>query len=1032
MQKCFSHLLRLMLIAGFVCKLIVSNHTACGQDVSFSREVLPILAENCYACHGPDAKTSETDLRLDTREHLLPAVSLDKPETSQLIERVLSTDSSLLMPPPQSHKKPLSKKQVETLKRWIAQGANWGKHWSFELPKKAAIPENGFDHPVDAFVNQRLKEEGVSQSKPAPLHTLMRRLAFDLTGLPPDEAALNKVKSRDDLPTYIDELLASPQYGERMAMWWLDVARYSDTDGFQADSTRENWPWRDWVVDAFNHNMPFDRFTLEQFAGDLLPDATDDQRLATCFHRNHMTNGEGGRDPEESRVDYVIDRVNTMGTVWLGLTLGCCQCHTHKFDPISQADYYSLSAFFNSIDESGKAGKDASPFLKYKSTKTEHALKEAEDLVAERKPIEAKARQSARPEFENWLAQTQRTLSNQYRDWQPLEPNSLESTEGTQLESQADGSILAGEKLFKQDDYQISSTPKLKRLTGFRLEVLPDPLHTEGKLSRGESGEFILTEVKLYARERGNSQIRDVLLRTAVADFSADKKENNGYGLITDTLDDDPRNGWSTKGASATEKHVAQFILAEPLVLGPKEEAIIELRHRSTLGNANIGRFKIFWTDQLGEGLFNSNSNSNSKFESSALETFAKLDPEARAKIDEDLKKRLFEQFLEDYQPYLKARQVLARAEKQLDEIKNASKSQNVMVLSEKESPRDTFVLVRGVWDKHGDQVQPGVPSAIAAWPEDQPRTRIGLANWLVSRNNPLTARVLVNHVWQMLFGQGLVVTQEDFGIQGDIPIHADLLDWLAVDFMEHQWDVKRLVRLIVTSQTYQQDSSVSPEAMAKDPKNRLLARGARFRLASWMLRDAALKTAELISLPLGGPPVRPYQPDGVWEELFMGRYQYLPSEGAAQYRRTLYAFWRRSIAPTFLFDTAQRRSCEVRVGRTNTPLQALTMWNDATYLECSAAIALLAEDRMKDPQQRAAWIFQRVLSRSPDASEQQVLQRELSKAKEYYEQNPAEASKLLTRGQLVIRPEAKTPELAAHTVLASMLLNLDEAMTHE
>ncbi len=354
------------------------------------------------------------------------------------------------------------------------------------------------------------------------------------------------------------------------------------------------------------------------------------------------------------------------------------------------------------------------------------------------------------------------------------------------------------------------------------------------------------------------------------------------------------------------------------------------------------------------------------------------------------------------------------------------------MVLADLEKPRETFVLVRGVWDKHGEKVGPDVPAAIAAWPDDAPRNRIGLARWLTSTNNPLTARVFVNHVWQMFFGTGLVATQEDFGIQGDLPLHADLLDWLAVDFMEHGWDVKRLVRLIVTSRTYQQDSAASPELVAKDPKNRLLARGARFRLPSWMLRDSALSTAELISLPIGGPPVRPYQPDGVWEELFMGRFQYIPSEGTAQYRRTLYAFWRRSIAPTFLFDTAQRRSCEVRVGRTNTPLQALTLLNDASFLECSMALAVRASQRVNSLEDRAGWLFQRVLSRDPTARELAVLKRQLRTSLEYYQQNPTEADKLLSRGQVVIDGATSKPELAAQTILSSTLLNLDEAITHE
>ena len=991
------------------------------EPVSFSRDVLPILSDNCFGCHGQDESHRKGKLRLDLREAALAKEAFvpGKPEVSALIERIVTQDEDELMPPPKSHKARLTTAQVDVLRRWIAEGAVWGKHWSFETPIKAAAT----GHPVDAFIGRRLDAEGLAPAKEAPRHTLLRRLSFDLTGLPPTEAEAQAFLADTSPQAYekaVDRLLASPHYGERMAMWWLDAARYADTDGFQSDATRTNWPWRDWVVESFNRNVPYDRFTLEQFAGDLLPDATAEQKLATCFQRNHMTNGEGGRDPEESRVDYVLDRVNTMGTTWLGMTLGCAQCHTHKFDPITQADYYSLSAFFNSIDEDGKAGGAAKPFLAYQSKYADRAIAEAQKLVDEVKPAEAVARAAAEKPFSRWLDERRRQTRPDWQTWKIVKADSLETAEGTVLRQEADGAIQASGPHPNQDEYRIVSHDRLERITGLRLEVLPHPTHTGGGLSRGKDGEFKLTDLKLQVRTRGNNQIRDILMANAVADTMADKKKNNNYGDVKDTLDDDPRNGWTTKGADKTKPHVAVYALAEPLVLGPDDELMVELRQRSTLGDANIGRFRLAIAAEAGEAV--------NKVGASPREQLAALP--AGQPIDAKLRERLLGEFLADHAPYQASRLALDRAMRQLGETKAAAGKLNVMVLAERKEPRETFVHIRGVWDKHGDKVGPDVPKALAAWPEGEARTRLGLARWLTSKDNPLTARVTVNHLWQMLFGQGLVKTTEDFGLQGERPIHPELLDWLAVDLVEHGWDLKRMLKLIVMSATYRQDSAVTPALLAKDPENKFLARGARFRLPSWMIRDAALRNAGLFNPALGGPPVRPYQPDGVWEELFMGRFKYEPSEGAAQYRRTLYAFWRRSIAPTFLFDSAQRRSCEVRTGRTNTPLQALTLQNDLTYLEASQAVAADILRETSDAG-RLQKVLRKVLSREGDDREIAELGKTLAQARAHYRAHPADAAKFLKVGQ---RDPAggDLPELAAWTVVASLAINLDEAITHE
>ncbi|MEZ5353909.1 MAG: PSD1 and planctomycete cytochrome C domain-containing protein [Bryobacteraceae bacterium] len=991
------------------------------EPVRFSREILPILSDRCLSCHGQDERGRMAGLRLDRREDATApqktgaAIVPGNPAESRMMARIAPADPKRLMPPPYSHKKPLDEKQVALIRTWIAQGADWGRHWSFEPPVRPAVGEG---HPVDVLVRRRLSHDKLALSPEAPRLSLARRVSFDLTGLPPSPEILAAFRNDSSPGAYerlVDSLLGSERFGERMAMWWLDAARYADTDGFQADETRTNWPWRDWVVDAFNRNMPFDRFTIEQFAGDLLPNATPEQIIATAFHRNHMTNGEGGRDPEESRIDYVIDRVNTTGTVWLGLTLGCTQCHSHKFDPISHRDYYSLAAFFQSVDEDGRAGKRAKPYFKYESPYAARAIAEAAALLEERKRGEAAVRSASGQPSAIWLAAREKEIGPGYKAWRPLTGTTLESVEGTKLVHEPAGVIAATGPNPKQDDYRVAA-PVRGSVTGIKLEVFPHASHSEGRLSRGASGEFLLTDVKVQVRRQGDSQVRDIKVAGAVADYSADKKANGNYGDVKDTLDDDPRNGWTTKGSDPRATHTAVFALAEPLMLAAGEQLVFEMRHRSTAGDANIGRFRVSVTDQPGPAV--------ESLETAPLEQLARAGGADR--IGGAVRQLLLAQFLTGHPPYVAAKQALDRAQNQFDLVKDSA-SVNVMVLAERPEPRESHVLLRGIWDKKGETVTPAVLPSIAPMPPGAPANRLGLAQWLVSRGNPLTARVVVNQLWQLLFGAGLVRTTEDFGLQGEQPLHGELLDWLAVEFMESGWDLKHMLRLMVSSAVYKQQSVVSAEMLARDPENRLLARGARYRLPSWMLRDAALAYAGLLNPAIGGPPMRPYQPDGVWEELFMGRFQYLPSEGPAQYRRTLYAFWRRSIAPVFLFDTAQRRSCEVRVSRTNTPLQALTLMNDETYLEASRVIGEKAMGRGGD---RVAAIFERILGRAPSEPELEVVSREYERALAFYRSDPGEAAKFLAVGQQKNAP--RDPELAASMFAASLILNLDEAITHE
>jgi Protein of unknown function (DUF1553)/Protein of unknown function (DUF1549)/Planctomycete cytochrome C len=1002
--------MRATIVLCLALSLVGTQRNSFAEDeLRFSRDILPLLSDKCLACHGPDDQHRKADLRLDTREDATAhAIVPGDPQKSELMRRILSKDPDEVMPPP-SHNKKLTPDEIAKFSRWIETGAAWGKHWFFEKPLKTPITSS--DHPVDALVQARLSKQELTLAPEAAKHTLLRRVSFDLTGLPP---TLEQLALDASYEAYVDGLLDSPHFGERMAMWWLDAARYSDTDGFQADAERNNWPWRDWVIDAFNSNMRFDQFTLEQFAGDLLPDATPEQQLATCFHRNHMTNGEGGRDPDESRVDYVLDRVNTMGTTYLGLTLNCTQCHSHKFDPISQNEYYGLTAFFNSIDEDGKAGKGAKPYFSYESKYVQRAIDEAQQLVDQRKPREVKARDDAGQPFEAWLAERTTSARSGHSSWHPL-LGALESSEGTDLTQESDATVQASGPHPNQDDYRLIAPVELPRVTGLRIEILPHPSHTKGAFGRGQSGEFILTDVKVQVRSSSSSQVRDIAVSGAVADYvpEATKNKARSYGDIKGVLDDDPRNGWTTQGAPTIEPHIAVLALAEPLLLEEDEKLVVELRQRSTDGDANIGRFRLAITEERGPAI--------ASVGPTPLEQLAES-----GEIDKPLRERLLDQFLADYEPYQVAKRSLDRATAQLKEATSAKKV-DVMVLAEKPEPRETFVLERGVWDKHGEKVQRGGLSSISPL-QGESLTRVDLARWLSSPDNPLTARVIVNHLWQLCFGAGLVRTNDDFGLQGEQPTHPELLDWLAVEFIESGWDVKHLLKLIVTSKTYRQSSRVDEKLLARDPDNRLLARGSRFRLPAWMLRDAALQASGLINSSLGGPPVKPYQPAGVWEENFMGRFTYVPSDGAAQYRRTLYAYWRRSIAPTFLFDSAQRRTCEVRTSRTNTPLQALTLLNDENYLEASRALATLA---LTKPQPLHEMTL-RILSRSPTEVELAILERERDRALAHFRSQPRDAVAFLSRGQTQLEDDLSAPELASYTVLASLLFNLDEAISHE
>lgn len=1023
------------LVTPASCALLLLLTTAAlaveDEGPSFQREVLPLLSDRCFHCHGPDETHREADLRFDLREEATAdrggyaAIVPGDAEASEAYQRIVSDDEYMVMPPADSHHEALTKEEAETIRRWIDAGAKWGKHWAFDPPKRPEVPGTAA-HPIDAFVRRRLEAEGIKPAERAESHTLARRLAFDLTGLPPTTEQADKLSDDDSPAAYkalADELLASPRYGERMAMWWLDAARYSDTDGFQQDETRDNWPWRDWVIKAFNTNKRFDRFTIEQFAGDLLPDATTEQKMATCFHRNHQTNGEGGRLAEESRVDYVIDRVNTVGAVWLGLTLGCAQCHSHKFDPISHEEYYQFTAFFNSIDETGSAGRKATPYLDYQSPHSQEVYEKAARLAKARSEAEREQASLAEPAFREWVEQQIGEDHSDHESWQAVQAVRLTTANGAELTQRDDASIVASGKNPDSEFYTVVAESPATRVTALRLEVLPDPSSTEGRLSRGETGEFVLTTFKLQVRDAERAQLTDVDIARAAADLE-EAADDEKYGKINGVLHDDPRNGWTVSVEGSGEPRTAIFYFDEPLNLADGQQLVANLGHASTYKGATITRFRLSVTSVPAEVL--------KPAQPTPLERLAAADVDSADELPDDLVKDLRRQFLATHGPYQDAHRAAEMARLQERNLKPLVDPVQVMVLAEREKPRKTYILERGVWDAHGAEVVPGVPAAVVDSPDRKVDSRLDLAEWIVSPENPLTSRVIVNQVWQLFFGEGLVRTPDDFGLQGELPTHPDLLDWLAVEFVESGWDVKHLVRLIVTSETYQQSSDIRPELLDRDPKNELLARGARFRLPSWMIRDAAFAYSGLLDDSLGGPPVYPYQPDGVWDALFKGKFTYDTSQGPLQFRRTVYAFWRRSLAPTFLFDTASRRICEVRPRLTNTPLHALSLMNDLGQLEASRALAVELVESESTQEERIDALFNRVVLRSPTDEEKSLLTKKLNNWIDYYERSPEEAERLVAFGQPELHPQDNVPQTAAYSVLSSLVLNLDEVITHE
>ncbi len=924
------------------------------RKVDFAREVLPIFKASCFPCHGPTKRNG--GLRLSNREDAFkggvsgPAIIPGNAEASLLVKRITSDELGPRMPKGFTA---LAPEQIETIKRWINEGAEWpedaenAQHWAFIPPQRPPVPpvknRAWVRNPIDAFILHCLEQEGLQPSPEAPKEVLIRRVYLDLIGLPPSPEEVDaflKDKRPDAYERLVDRLLASPHYGERQARIWLDLARYADTDGFEKDLRRSIWRYRDWVIDAFNRDMPFDRFTIEQIAGDLLPNPTLEQRIATGFHRNTMQNLEGGVDQAEAHFMKLVDRVDTTATVWLGITFGCARCHDHKYDPFTMRDYYATLAVFNNskIYPVGDA-----------------SVSEEKWLEAQIKaPTREQLRQLA--QIEKRIAQLRRRYPNP-PEWRVLTPVEVKAEHGSEMSIQPDSSILAQGNTPDKEVYHVKCPLPAGRYRALRIEALPDERLPNKASGRAGNGNFVLTGISVAL------QGQTLTLRRALTDFVQE-----GFNLAALIRGETPNQGWAIL-PRVNEPHELILLFDKPLTLRRDAELTLTLRFESHYKQHVLGRFRISVTN------------------AAALQ---------RLEAEQD-KRELEAQF----------------------------PTTLVMEDNPQNGVLKAAIRIRGEFTHPGEEVETGTPAVLHPLPPDYPRNRLGLAKWLVSHDNPLTARVQVNRMWEACFGRGLVETSDNFGTQGAYPTHPELLDWLAVEFMERGWSMKALYRLIVTSATYRQSSRITPELLERDPKNTLYARAPRYRLEAELIRDNALAISGLLSRKIGGPSVFPYQPEGVWDIPFNAD-RWVMSEGEDRYRRGLYTFWRRSAPyPSFAaFDANSREVCTVNRPRTNTPLQALVLLNDPVYIEAAQGLAkrMLKAGR-GSIEKGIEYGFRCCTARHPQPKELTRLMQLYERMLERYRQDP-DATRKLTGNE--------DPAFAALTMVAHVMLNLDETITKE
>lgn len=1010
-------------VARIISSLFVASllraAAAESAPVDFSRDIQPIFEQHCYECHGP--KKQKSGFRLDRKADALrggdsgkSAILAGTVAESLLFAKITATNKDDLMPPEGKGER-LTDAQTSLIRRWIESGASWPedgsggqkKHWAYvkpTLPQLPPTPANtAVRNPIDNFVLARLAKENLQPAAEAQRAILVRRLSLDLTGLPPTLDELKRFASDNSERSWeaaVDYYLNSPHYGEQRARLWLDLARYADSHGYEKDPGREMWLYRDWAINAFNDNMPFDRFTIEQIAGDLLPNATKAQKIASGFHRNTMFNTEGGVDKEQARVETIVDRVNTTATVWLGSTLGCAQCHTHKYDPFTQKEYYQVYAFLNNADE---------PEMDVPSPEQ---AQERETLKAAIEPLE-KTMNTDTPELKKAQAVWEYGMADDTPKWSVLEPIGAISAGGATLSKQEDNSILPEGLNPINDTYTVVVHSDSKRLTGLRLQVLPDEHMPHKSLGRANNGSFVLSRFEVKAAPKNNPKAaKTVTFKTAAADFT-----QSGHSAMN-LIDGKDGKGWAVS-AGEEKMRVERYVLfeaEEPLEFNNGVTLTITLKHESQTGDANLGRFRLSATE-------------SEKVIPPYIPPASILNVLAIAPLDRTKEHReKLAAYYRSIAPELKdTRELLAAKKKDLDQLQK--RIPKALVLEErKKEPRETHIQIRGNFLNPGDKVSPAVPAVLN--PLEGEPNRVNFARWLVSPENPLTARVLVNRFWSQFFGRGIVETEEDFGTQGAPPTHPELLDWLAVNFMESGWDVKALHKMVAMSATYRQDSKITPELQEKDPANRFYARGPRFRLPAENIRDVVLTSSGLLEPGIGGPSVYPYQPDGIWTQIY-GDEKWQTSTNANRYRRGLYTYWKRtSPYPAFMtFDAPSREYCTARRPRTNTPLQALTTLNDPAYIEAAQTLAQRILAAEGDFPQRLEMAYRRCVARAPRQNEvdrlRALYKEELSKyAKD------RDAAKAMAFGKHDAPPECPLAEAAAWTVLANVILNLDETVT--
>ena len=1004
------------------------------KPVEFTRDVRPILSDACFQCHGPDDSSRMAKLRLDTKEGafakaIVPGKSADSP----LIKRITHVNKALHMPP-LTAKVQLTEPQVATLKQWIDEGAKWEEHWAYAKPVKPAATS------IDAVVLARLAKEGLKPSPLADKATLLRRATLDLTGLPPTPAELDAFladKSPQAYEKVVDRLFANPHYGEKQAMHWLDLARYADTHGYHIDSHRDMYPWRDWLIGAFNKNMRYDQFTIWQLAGDLLPNATREQKVASGFNRNHVINYEGGAIPEEYQTEYVIDRLEATTTTWLGLTVGCARCHDHKYDPIKQKDFYQFFAFFNNVAEKGLDGQkgNAAPFLALPTETQSGLLKEINEAVATReKQLEAAK------------------IPDQLKAWEASKTFAEPSRQGLLAHYEFEGNMLESTGNYRHGRYLgLPPTPRdgpVGQAATFDSTSLAEA---------PASHDFDSTKPFSIAYWfRGGNNIEPLTI--------LQQKNETGWLFTHDTIFSigDLRRGshliikFFGPNGTALELQTAQ-----PFPYGDFVHFALNYDGR--------GKFTLLQDGKPAELVTTKNSLGTANFKTNAPLTVTKL-----VGTLDDL--RIYHRELTPAEAhqlavvepvrYLLANSGIRRSKEQLATVRdyyltydapaetqavharlNQLKAERkaleeaiptTMVMAERDDPRESFILLRGQYDRKGEKVSAATPAFLPPMPASMPRNRLGLAQWLVSPDNPLTARVAVNRMWANLFGTGLVKTVEDFGSQGEQPSHPELLDLLATQFVESGWDMKGLQKRIVMSATYRQVAKSSPALHERDPENRLLARMSRFRLQGESVRDNALAVSGLLNPSIGGKSVSPYQPPGLWEDVAYGAQfsaqRYQQSHGPDLYRRGMYSFWKRTLPPAELatFDAPDREKCVARRAITNTPLQALALWNDPTFIEAARQLAdrTLAEAG-PDQAKRLRLMFRIATARYPNPTELQMLRQTADQQLAEYKAKPADAQKLVAIGES--KSKYRDPiELAAWTSVASAILNLDEVITKE